>query len=99
MKEIQFPDMGDVTTTAILTFVGEPLEVSIEDRTDPIFILFLTQIEHTELYKGDGLLWYKHLKDNYGIKFGDRKTETRIENILIANKRQGITTKSSPLKS
>lgn len=89
--------MSEVTTTATLTFVGEELEVSIKDRTDPIFLLYLSQIEHSELYNGDGLLWYKHLRENYGIRFGNEKTEMRIENILISNKRQGIGSKSSPL--
>lgn len=89
--------MEDVTTTATLIFVGKELEVSIKDRVDPIFLLYLTQIEHSELYNGDGLLWYNHLMKNYGIRFGDSRTETNIKNILIANKTQGIGSKSSPL--
>lgn len=91
-------DKKRVVTTATLIFVGEELEVSIEDRTDPVFLLFLSQIEHSELYNGDGLLWYKHLKENYGIKFGDERTENRIKNILIANKKKGISDTSSKLK-
>ena len=88
--------MKEVTTTATLIFVGSKLEVSIEDRTDPVFLLFLAQIEQLELYKGEGLHWYKRLKENYGIKFGNEKTEMRIENILIANKKQGLSSKESP---
>ena len=77
-------------TTSIIKFVGEDLEISIQDRTDPVFLLYLSEIERAELYNGEGLLWYKHLKDNYGIRFGDKEVETRMENILISNKKKGL---------
>lgn len=80
----------DVKTTSMLKFLDKEIELPLKDRTNPTFLMFLAQIEYIELYHGDGLLWYSHLKEKYGLCFGSKKLETKIENILISNKKRGI---------
>ena len=72
-----------------IKFLEKELELNEKDRRDPTFLMLLSQIELMELKYGDGLLWYNHLKDNYGIQFGDQAVETKVENILIANQKRG----------
>ena len=78
------------TATTTIKFLGENLEVLMKDRINPMFIIFLSQIEFIELKHGDGLLWLKHLRDNYGLELGNSATEQRVENILLSNGKRGI---------
>lgn len=74
---------GYVTT--IIKFLDKELEITIKDRKDPLFLMFLSQLELIELKYGEGILWYRHLKNNYGISFGNKKTESQLERILLEN--------------
>lgn len=72
-----------------IKFLDKELELSEKDRKDPVVLMFLSQIEIMELKYGDGLLWYNHLKENYGVQFGDINVETKLQNLLISNQKRG----------
>lgn len=80
----------DIKVSSTLKFLGDDLELPEKDRTDPITLMFISQIELVELKYGDGLVWYRRLKTNYGLQFGNQEVESRIEDILIKNRNRGI---------
>lgn len=66
-----------------ITFLGKKLRLNSQDRFDPNVMLMLSQIELTHLQNGNGIVWYRYLKNNYGLSLHSN-LDLQIENILVS---------------
>lgn len=66
-----------------LIFLSKALRMSSKDRKDVNILIMLCQVEHHHLLKGNGITWYRHLKNNYGFQVHSN-LDLQIENILVS---------------
>jgi hypothetical protein len=71
--------MSNILTT--LRFLNTDLEISVEDRHEPVLLLYLSQIEFIEEKFGQGLEYFNKLKNNYKV-IADEHLANQIVNIL-----------------
>lgn len=76
--------------TVIIKFLGEDLEISMKDRIDPVFIMFISLVELVEMKYNEGELWVEHLEKNYGLTLGNASTRKRMMDILLNNTKREI---------
>ncbi len=71
------------TEFVTISFVKHDLKVRKSDFSNPLVPMLLAQIELVEIKYGEGLIYYKSLKENYKIGFEDAELDNQIRKILI----------------
>lgn len=62
---------------------NKTLHLLPSDRTDPLVLMLLANVERVELKDKEGLIWYSHLRDNYGLRL-EENLESQLLEILMS---------------
>ena len=81
--------MTAVKTNSAFDFLGHEIEVSLKDRLDPLFNMWIAVIMLAD-QQGNGLQFYDNIKQTLGLHFGDEKVESEIRDILSKREKLSV---------